>query len=77
MVPPRPDSSQNDGAKKKGQESRLVERIDKFIQQLETKREENKKKEERQRQQLEDERWEYKKEIKRQNYKIINKNVNL
>jgi hypothetical protein len=33
VMQPRPDSSQNDGAKKKGQESRLAERIDKLMQQ--------------------------------------------
>ncbi|KAL9126206.1 MAG: hypothetical protein Q9217_004713 [Psora testacea] len=59
VVPPRPDSSQNGGAKKKGQESRLLERIDKLMQQLEEKEEENRKREERQRQ-------EHKEEIERQ-----------
>ena len=57
VVPPRPDSSQNSGAKKKGQESRLVERIDKLMQQLE----ENRKREDRLMQQLEKEREESRK----------------
>ena len=39
VVPPRPNSSQNGRAKKKGQESRLVERIDNLMQQLEEERE--------------------------------------
>jgi hypothetical protein len=41
VVPPRPDSSQNGGAKKKGQESRLVERIDKLMQESERQRQES------------------------------------
>jgi hypothetical protein len=63
MVPPRPDSSQNGGAKKKGQESRLVERIDKLMQQLDEEREENRKREERQRQESERERQESERQI--------------
>jgi HPt (histidine-containing phosphotransfer) domain-containing protein len=53
VVPPRPDSSQNGGAKKKGQESRLVERIDKLMQQLVDERREYKEEIERQRQENE------------------------
>ena len=41
-MPPRPDSSQNGGAKKKRQESRLLERIDKLMEQLESQRQEGK-----------------------------------
>ncbi len=61
VMPPRPGR-----AKKQGQESRLVERLDELMQQLKEEREENKKKEERQRQQLEEERREYKEKIERQ-----------
>lgn len=43
MVPPRPDNSHNGGTKKKGQESGLVERIDKLMQQLEEEREESRR----------------------------------
>jgi hypothetical protein len=70
VVPPRPDSSQNGGAKRKGQESQLVERIDKLMQQLEKEREENRKREERQRQEhkeeVERQRQEHKEEVERQ-----------
>ena len=66
IVPPHPDSSQNGGAKKKVQMSRLIERIGKLMQQLKEEREENQKKEERQRQQFEEDRREYKEEIERQ-----------
>ena len=59
VVPPCSDSSQNGEAKKKGQKSRLLERIDKLMQQLKEKEKENRKREKRQRQ-------EHKKEIERQ-----------
>ena len=48
---PRPDSSQNGGVKKKGQESRLLKRINKLIEQFE----ESRKREERQRQEHKEE----------------------
>jgi hypothetical protein len=63
VVPPRPDSSQNGGAKKKGQESWLVERIDKLMQQLDEERGENRKREERQRQESEQQRQESQQQI--------------
>jgi septin family protein len=70
VVPLRPDSSQNSGAKKKGQESRLAEQIERLRQEhkeelerqrkeREEEREENRKREERQRQ-------EHKEEMERQ-----------
>lgn len=50
----RPDSSQNSGAKANGQKSRLIDRIDKLIQQLEEQRQEHKEEIERQRKEIEE-----------------------
>lgn len=72
MVPSRPDSSQNGGAKKKGQESRLVERIDKLMQQLE----ESRKREERQREEIERQRKESEEKIERLMQRLLGKAAN-
>lgn len=47
MVPHRPESSRHGWTKKKGQENRLVEKIDELIQHLEEVREEHRKEKER------------------------------
>ena len=64
VVPARPDSSQNSGAKKKGQESRLVERIDKLMQQLEEQRRVSEEKMDKLMKQLEEEREENRRQWK-------------
>ncbi|KAI9674970.1 MAG: hypothetical protein M1817_001376 [Caeruleum heppii] len=61
VVPPRPDSSQNSGGKRKEQESRLIERIDKLMLQIEEER--------RQRQKSEELRQQDKEEVERQRQK--------
>lgn len=54
VVPAHPGSSQNSEAKKKGQESRLVERIDKLIEENRRQRQEHKEEIERQRKESEE-----------------------
>jgi hypothetical protein len=66
VVPPRPDSSQNSGAKKKGQESRLAEQIERLTQQLGIQRQEHKEEMEQQRKREERQRQEHKEELERQ-----------